>query len=149
MKVLVRTFNELSNAELYEIMRLRQNVFVVEQGCSYTDMDGRDVTASHVLLDGNDGLAGCCRVLPPIENGEPAEIGRFVVSAPYRRKGFGHRMMEDAVRTCKELYPTLAIRIRAQSHLAAFYGKHGFCPVGAEYMSEGIPHTDLIRDAEV
>ncbi len=150
MKCLVHTFDELTNLQLYEIMRLRQDVFVVEQRCLFTDLDGRDITASHLLLERDDRLVACCRILPPTNAEQESEIGRFVVPPLHRREGLGHELMKHAVRNCRQFYPGQAIRIRAQSHLIAFYEQHGFCAIGQEYVEDGIPHTDLVsRDFDV
>ena len=145
MKSSVRTFSELTNFELYEIMRLRQDVFVVEQQCLFRDIDGRDLSASHMLLERDGSVMAYCRILPPDESDETVAIGRFVVSQHVRRQGYGHAMMSDAVRFCQQTFPRNAILIRAQSHLTAFYEKHGFHQVGDEYIEDGIPHTELIR----
>ena len=141
-----RCFTDLSHSDLYDLLRLRQDVFLVEQQCLFPDMDGRDHAAIHLLVKGKDGLLlGCCRVLPPESEVDCVAIGRFVVRENVRGQGLGHEMMREAVKECASRFSGNAMLVRAQSHLAGFYGHHGFRVSGKEYMEDGIPHIDLVR----
>ena len=141
-----RRFSDLTTEELYALLMLRQNVFVVEQSCLYTDIDNKDQTASHLLaVDTRDCLVGCCRIHLPNEQHSEAVISRVVTAADVRGRKLGHRLIREATDFCKSQAPRSAVRLAAQSHLIGFYQQHGFQPAGAEYIEDGIPHVDMIR----
>lgn len=140
-------FHELSLEELYDIMALRQEVFVVEQDCPYLDADGLDQEAFH--LQGRVGqektLAAYVRILPKgVSYEKYASIGRVITSPKVRRQGVGIQLMETAIKKTKELYPEQGIKISAQCYLIDFYQSLGFKPTGPEYLEDNIPHIAMI-----
>jgi ElaA protein len=141
------TFDEISGKLLYEILRLRQEVFVVEQNCPYLDLDRKDFLAHH-FIGFNDAreVMAYARILP-VGRAYPdaASIGRVVTGPEIRGKGYGRKLMEQAIRQTEILAPNARIRISAQSHLTGFYGSLGFVSTGREYLEDGIPHTEMER----
>lgn len=132
------TFGELTPYELYAILRLRIDVFAVEQWCVYQDLDGRDLepTTRHAWVPSDDGVLSYLRVL-----GEPGSevIGRVVTAPHARGRGLGRLLMDEALERCAR-----PVRIEAQSYLLGWYGTFGFEPCGAEYLEDGIPHTPMV-----
>lgn len=144
-----KTFDDLSAAELYAVLRLRQDVFVIEQNCIFPDIDGRDQDATHLLVTGpGEILVGYCRLFGPSETDCAASVGRLVTSLSVRKTGLGHAILRNAAQKAAASFPHCPIRIAAQSHLIAFYRQHGFKVVGEEYIEDGIPHIDLIRQPD-
>lgn len=138
-------FHDLSPQQVYEILRLRQDVFILEQNCFYEDIDGQDISALHILyIDSNGQLSGILRILPPDEK-RKLSIGRVVVSKHARHRGIGHKMMDAALEECHKNHPGEEILISAQAHLINFYGDFGFQPYGDEYIEAGIPHRKMKR----
>ena len=140
-------FEALNVYQLYEIMALRQEVFVVEQNCPYQDCDGKDMESWHLLGRDDSGKLVCyTRLLPAgVSYPEYPSIGR-VVSAPSARKtGIGKILMEKSIEKCLELFGNQAIKIGAQTYLLRFYEGFGFRSTGEEYLEDGIPHTKMVR----
>jgi ElaA protein len=140
-------FAELTLAELYASMVLRQEVFVVEQHCPYQDADGRDQAAWHVMgRDSTDALVAYARILAPgvAYAGHPS-IGRVVTSAAARRTGAGRELMAEALGHTVRLFPGQSIKISAQSYLRRFYESFGFEVVGDEYLEDDIPHLPMLN----
>jgi ElaA protein len=133
-----QSFAQFSATELYEMLRFRQSIFVVEQGSPYPDLDGLDQSAWHQLLRADGELSGYLRLLPP-----PLRIGRVAVAAPLRRHGLGRRLMDEALLRCRQHYPELAVTITAQTYLVSFYRSFGFEPIGEPYDDFGVPHVDM------
>ena len=142
----VCSFAELSLLELYHLMALRQEVFVVEQDCPYLDADGKDFASFHVLgYQGNELLA-YTRIVPPgISYPSYSSIGRVVTAGSARRLGLGKMLMAASIAGCERLYPEQAIKISAQTYLLDFYQGFGFAPVGEGYLEDGIPHQGMVR----
>lgn len=148
-------FEGLSPAELYELMALRQRVFVVEQGCPYVDADGLDPIAWHLLgrLGGSgegEGrrLVASARIFDRRPGfGEFASIGRVAVDRSARGLGLGRALLAEAIARCNERAPGRAIRIQAQLYLQTFYEAHGFRRSSAPYLYDGIVHLDMVRPA--
>ena len=132
-------FEELSPDALYEILRFRQSIFVVEQRSPYPDLDGLDQEAWHLLLRADGELVGYLRLIP-----RPLRIGRVAVAAPLRRQGLGYRLMEEALLFCRERFPAQPIALGAQLHLVRFYESFGFTAVSDTYDDFGVPHVDMI-----
>lgn len=141
------TFNNLTINQLYQILALRSEVFVVEQDCVYQDIDGCDQQAIHVLFNQNDTLVAYARILPPKTYFEQLSIGRVIVKETYRGTNLGHKLMTYALQLCNTTYPEERIKISAQQHLTNFYKQHGFTAVGEGYLEDGIPHIAMITDA--
>lgn len=139
--------DNLSPRALYAMLKLRVDVFVVEQKCPYPEIDGKDYDAFHlrILDDAVHGgvLAASLRVLPPEETGKPVKIGRIVVAPDYRGHKFGNRLLEEALVFAQQRFPHAAIELGAQSYLRKFYGSFGFVPISDEYLEDGIPHIDM------
>jgi ElaA protein len=143
----IRTLDELSARELYELIRLRVDVFVVEQNCPYAELDGLDLSAHHVLGHDEEGrLMACARILPPDHGGLP-HIGRVVVHPAVRGKGLAHELMTIALDALHRIHGSRRSELAAQAHLEAFYAAHGYERTGADYDLDGIPHVDMRRTA--
>ena len=142
---LCKPFSELSPAELYQAMQLRQEVFVYEQKCAYVDADGKDPSSFHVFGYYEKELAAYSRILPPGVAYDEPSIGRVVTSRRFRRHGFGMELMARSVDECERLFGKCAIRIGAQMYLLRFYKRFGFEPVGDPYVEDGIDHIHMLR----
>lgn len=138
-------FNALSPYQLYEIMALRQEVFVVEQNCPYQDCDGKDLHSWHLMGHDAAGKLVCyTRLLPEgLSYQGYTSIGRVVSSPAARGTGIGKILMRESIQKCRELFGNQAIKIGAQSYLLAFYESFGFVSTGEEYLEDGIPHTKM------
>ncbi|ASV85362.1 MULTISPECIES: GNAT family N-acetyltransferase [Ochrobactrum] len=148
-KIFVSQWGELDNLTpraLYAMLKLRVDVFVVEQKCPYPEIDGKDYDAFHLRILDNEELAASLRVLPPESTGKPVKIGRVVVAADYRGYKLGQRLMKEAVEFAHERFPGIAIELGGQSHLQKFYGSFGFVAISEEYLEDGIPHVDMRLD---
>lgn len=139
----VNTFPELNTTQLYEILRLRSEVFVVEQDCVYQDIDGKDQQAIHVLGYIGTELVAYARCFAPGIYFEEAAIGRIVTDARFRGNNFGHALVERSIWVIKNRYETTAIKISAQQYLISFYNSLGFLEVGEGYLEDGIPHIAM------
>ncbi|MCV3737482.1 GNAT family N-acetyltransferase [Rhizobium sp. TRM96647] len=140
----VRRLEEFSAVDLYAMLKMRVDVFVVEQNCPYPELDGNDPACRHLrLLNGTDLLA-CARLWRPVADALP-RIGRVAVSPDHRGKRLGDALMREAIVACERLYPNEAIALSAQSHLTHFYEAFGFSPTSEEYLEDGIPHVDMLR----
>jgi ElaA protein len=140
-------FNELNVHTLYQLLRLRSEVFVVEQDCVYQDMDNRDQAAHHLLAFDQDGqVQACLRLLPPgVAYEGHAAIGRIVTSAALRGQGAGRPMLRNAIEKARQRYPNTPLKLSGQQHLRAFYESMGFKAIGEPYLEDGIPHLEMLR----
>jgi len=142
----LRRLDQLSPAELHDLLRLRQDVFIVEQDCAFHEIDGRDPQAWHLLgVDETGRLIAAARIFEPGALTEEAVIGRVVVALPARGSGLGRRLMQEAMRRVDELAPNAPMRVAAQQHLEDFYASLGFRTVGKSYVEDGILHVDMVR----
>lgn len=145
----LKPFAELTAHEVYDILRLRCEVFVVEQDCPYLDPDDKDRKpgALHLLGRAPDGeLVAYLRLLPAGVSYEGApSFGRVVTSPRHRGRGLGDALVAEALRRMDELWPGQPVRIGAQAHLTGYYGKHGFVVDSDEYDEDGIPHREMQR----
>ena len=139
-------FDKLSLEQLYKIMKLRQEVFVVEQNCPYLDADDKDQESFHLVSwDENGEALAYVRLLPKgLSYPEYASIGRVVTSAKIRRSGGGKQLMHEALLWAKKLFGDTPVKISAQSYLLSFYRNLGFEPIGEEYLEDDIPHRAMI-----
>ncbi len=139
-------FNKLSLEQLYEIMTIRQEVFVVEQECIYLDNDNKDQDSFHLLIINEDQkIIAYARILPKGKSYQDyVSIGRVLTVKQARGNGFAKVLMEKAIEFCKKQFPKDNIKISAQSYLEAFYGNLNFKKVGEEYLEDGIPHMAMI-----
>ncbi|MDB5983982.1 MAG: family N-acetyltransferase [Pseudomonas sp.] len=142
---------DLSKEQLYAILRLRAEVFVVEQKCWYLDVDGQDLEGDtcHVMGWENDQLVAYLRLLDPIQQGGDVVIGRVVTAPAARNRGMGHSLMIQALEQAERKWPDQPIYLSAQAHLQAYYGRYGFKPVGEVYLEDDIPHIGMRRDLDL
>ncbi|MDN3595927.1 GNAT family N-acetyltransferase [Zunongwangia endophytica] len=145
MEILVKQFNELSLKELYDILQLRSEVFVVEQDCVYQDIDGKDADALHIIGIENKEIVAYTRCFDKGFYFEEAAIGRVVVKMNQRKYGFGHEIMKASINAIKTHFSTDAIRLSAQQYLTKFYEDHGFTTEGEGYLEDGIPHIAMVK----
>ena len=143
----LKKFHELNLDELYAILQLRSNVFIVEQTCIYNDVDGKDQLTWHLLGKEDDKLIAYTRILPPgIVYTDPA-IGRVVIAPSKRSAGLGRELMNLSIQHCEKLFGNTSITVSAQAYLKNFYESLGFFAVGEEYLDDGIPHIEMKRKA--
>ena len=137
---------DLDAATLHEVLRLRSEVFVVEQECAYQDVDGLDLAAGtrHLIGRVDEPIAAYARILAPGEHATP-RIGRVIVAEPARGRQLGRRLMDRALTVCEQQWPGEPIELGAQAHLIAFYASLGFEQVGAPYDEDGILHVWMHR----
>jgi len=140
-------FEDLRVGELYEVLRLRSEVFVVEQQCVFQDMDGADNQAMHLLGVRDGELQAYARCFAAGVKFPEASFGRVVTRPGARGTGLGHALVEQAISAINQVWGPQAIHIGAQMQLAGFYGKHGFADVGKTYLEDGIPHLEMLRHA--
>ncbi|WP_375326153.1 GNAT family N-acetyltransferase [Flagellimonas sp. GZD32] len=145
MQVFVKNFDELTNSELYQLLRLRSEVFVVEQDCVYQDVDNKDQKALHVLGIKNGELVAYTRIFKPGDYFKNASIGRVVVNQDQRKFGLGKQIMQASLAAIEQKFPNQTIEISAQSYLLKFYSELGFNAFGDEYLEDGIPHKRMVR----
>jgi ElaA protein len=145
LKVLIKKFEELSTSELYAILQLRSEVFVVEQDCVYQDLDGKDDKALHVIGFKEDRVAAYTRLFNAGDYFKEASIGRVVVSPKFRKDGYGVEIMKASIKAIQENYQDTTIRISAQKYLLKFYNSLGFVQEGQEYLEDGIPHVAMVK----
>lgn len=139
-----KTFDELSNTELYQLLKLRAEVFVVEQNCLYLDMDDKDYKSFHVLGYDNGKLVACTRLVPiGISYDLEPSIGRVVTHQSVRKSGYGKLLMEYSINETKKRFNSSVIVIGAQLYLDKFYQNLGFVPEGEMYLEDNIPHITM------
>ena len=144
LDITTKTFQELTTQELYDILQLRSEVFVVEQDCVYQDIDGKDQKALHVLGYKNNVVVAYTRIFKPGDYFEKASIGRVVVSKKERQHKYGYDIMEASIQAIKEHYNETDIKISAQCYLNKFYNNLGFKAIGEDYLEDGIPHIAMV-----
>jgi ElaA protein len=140
-------FELLPNAQLYALLRLRHEVFCIEQNCLYLDMDNLDQEATHMLCWQDAQLMAYLRALPPGASFPESSLGRIVVSPAARGTKLGYELVHRGIQFNMEKWPGRDIQIGAQAHLERFYSELGFAAVGEEYVEDGIPHIHMIRPA--
>lgn len=138
-------FSELSTQQLYQLLKLRVDVFVVEQNCPYPELDGKDTLAGveHLLGYADTELVACARLLPPGTSYDNTSIGRVATKQSARGDGLGHQLIKEALTRCEILWPEKTIDIGAQQHLENFYANHGFETISEMYLEDDIPHVDM------
>ncbi len=144
----IKLFNQLDTDELYELLKLRVDVFVVEQNCPYPEIDGKDRHPETLHLSGKskDGkLLAYLRILPPGLSFKEVSMGRVVVAKESRGQGISDTLLKIALDQIHQTWPSKNIRIGAQVYLKKFYESHGFEAISKSYLEDGIPHIDMIR----
>ncbi|MCF0115004.1 MAG: GNAT family N-acetyltransferase [Erysipelotrichaceae bacterium] len=142
MEVIVKRFNELGLDELYEIMKARVDVFVVEQQCPYGELDDKDQQCIHLYLK-EDKLVAYLRILPAGVSFECVGIGRVLTLK--RGEGLGNRLLSEGIKAAEELLGATCIRLEAQCYAIGYYEKHGFKVISDEFLEDGIPHVIMER----
>ncbi|WP_422858183.1 GNAT family N-acetyltransferase [Flagellimonas sp. S174] len=145
MEIHIKTFEELSKAELYAILALRCEVFVVEQECAYQDLDYKDQKAIHVLGKKDNKVVAYTRIFKPGDYFENTSIGRVVVAQNARQYGYGKDIMEASLKEIEENFPNGAIELSAQTYLTKFYRDLGFMEQGESYLEDNIPHVRMVK----
>lgn len=144
----LKTFKQLSNIEVYKILKLRSDVFVVEQDCVYPDADDIDLHPEvlHLFAEKNNIVAGYLRIIPPdLSFPNKSSLGRVASSSEFRNQGIGHTLIQKALTTINERWKNTICHISAQTYLTRFYEHHGFQIVGEDYLEDGIPHIGMER----
>jgi ElaA protein len=146
MEWIVKTFKELTTDELYALLRLRSEIFVVEQACVFQDMDNADQQAVHVMGYLDNELVAYTRLFGPGIKYEMASIGRVVTAPQARGSGAGRALMEYSISTLERLFGKIPIKIGAQQYLQQFYTSLGFMQSSEMYLEDDIPHIEMIRE---
>ena len=146
LQIKVKSYAELSKEELYQILQLRSEVFVVEQDCVYQDIDFKDQKAIHVLGFKNNRIIAYTRVFKPGDYFKEASIGRVVVAKNERKFKYGYAIMEASINTITSNFNTTTITISAQTYLQKFYNNLGFNQIGDGYLEDGIPHIKMLKN---
>lgn len=144
MEYKIKTFDELTNKELYSILRLRSEIFVVEQNCIYQDMDNKDLKAYHLMAVDKGELVAYLRILNKGVSYKETSIGRVVVKKEYRRRKLGLEIINRAIDYIKDIMKENEIRISAQVYAKNLYKKAGFKEVSEEYLEDDIPHVEML-----
>ncbi len=142
----IKRFNELSAIELYKILQLRSEVFVVEQNCVYQDIDGKDEKAFHLIGQVENKVVAYSRFFKPNDYFKNASIGRVAIAQEYRAKKWGHELMQKSIEGIQTHLGFQPITISAQLYLKKFYESHGFLQVSETYLEDGIEHIEMFRN---
>lgn len=143
----VKHYPELTTNEFHDIIALRLKAFVVEQNCSYLDLDGKDKKCYHLICrDGFGKVVATARILPPGISYSEVSIGRVVLDQEIRGKGIGHQLMEQSMKFIKDEFGAVPVRISAQKHLENYYNSHNFFSTGKEYLEDDIPHVEMLNN---
>jgi len=145
LQISIKLFSELTTIELYAILQLRSEVFVVEQDCVYQDIDYKDQKAIHVLGYKNEKLVAYTRIFKPGDYFKEASIGRVVVAQNERKFRYGFVIMEHSIKAVKDFFNETIIKISAQKYLKNFYESLDFEQIGEEYLEDNIPHIPMIK----
>ena len=141
-------FHQLTTVQLYELLRLRVDVFVVEQTCPYPELDGKDCAEDvhHLIGYIDNNIVACARLLPAGISYNNVSIGRVATKESARGNGLGHKLLSEALRQCEQLWPNANIEIGAQEHLTHFYQNHGFVVTSDMYLEDDITHVDMLLE---
>lgn len=145
MEINTYDFSSLNSDQLYGLLQLRSEVFVVEQDCVYQDIDGKDQKALHVLGTVEGNIVAYTRIFKPGDYLEKAAIGRVVVASDFRKRDFGKAIMQASIAAVENHFNTTAIGLSAQTYLLNFYNDLGFSALGETYLEDGIPHIYMER----
>lgn len=141
----LKTFTELTNQELYQLLRLRAEIFVMDQQCLYLDPDGHDLKAYHLLCFHQDQLVSYSRILPSKVVYPQASFGRIVVDKAYRGQGLAKELVTRAIQFLEDNLKEPVIKIQAQAYLQSFYAAYGFEAISDVYLDHELSHIDMIR----
>jgi ElaA protein len=143
---MLKAFNELTVHQLYEILKLRSAIFVLEQQCLYQDMDDKDKYCHHLMIFEDNQLAAYTRLVPAGVSFSEISIGRVITNPAYRGRGLARKLMQQSIEACYDLFGKQPIRIGAQLYLKDFYGSLGFVQQGETYLEDDIPHIEMLLD---
>ena len=143
----IKPFARLSTEELYQILKIRQEVFIVEQTCFYLDADGYDDRAVHIWAEKGGEILAYSRVFEPGIKYAEASIGRVLTNPKYRKNNLGKILIRFSIDTIEARFRTRSIRISAQDYLLSFYSEFGFEDTGKKYLEDDIPHTEMLKDS--
>ncbi len=141
---MLKTFDELTVYQLYQILKLRSSIFVLEQQCLYQDMDDKDQQCYHLMIFEDNQLAAYTRLLPAGLSFKEVSIGRVITNQAFRGRGLARKIMQQSIEACYELFGKQPIRIGAQLYLKDFYGSLGFIQQGEMYLEDDIPHIEML-----
>lgn len=142
MKTIIKQFCDLNNYDLYELLKLRQDVFIIEQACIYPELDDKDYECMHVMIKDDDEIIAYARVLDKGVAGKDVMIGRVI--SKYRGQGIGAMVLEAAIEVARNHYHASCVRLEAQTYAIGFYEKKGFKVCGDEFLEDGIPHVPMV-----
>lgn len=142
----IKSFESLSVNELYDILRLRSEIFVVEQNCVYLDLDGKDKLALHLFGEFEGNIVAYSRLFKPGISFDNSSIGRVVVDVNFRDRKWGHELMREAIAGIQSHFGETKITIGAQLYLKKFYESHGFIQTSEMYLEDDIPHIEMKRE---
>lgn len=142
----IKSFEALSVHELYDLLRLRSEIFVVEQNCVYLDLDGKDKVALHLFGEFEGKIVAHARLFKAGISFENASIGRVNVAADYRDRKWGHDLMREAIAGILLHFGESQITIGAQLYLKKFYESHGFMQTSEMYLEDDIPHIEMKKE---
>ncbi|MEG0848216.1 GNAT family N-acetyltransferase [Flavobacterium plurextorum] len=146
LKWKIKPFEALNVNELYDLLKLRSEIFVLEQNCVYLDLDGKDKKALHLIGEYDNKIVAYVRLFDAGITFDNASIGRVVVDADYRDRKWGHDLMREAISAIKSNFNKEKITIGAQLYLKKFYESHGFVQSSEMYLEDDIPHIEMIRE---
>jgi ElaA protein len=149
MEWILKNFKDLTVEELYRILSLRAEIFIVEQNCPYQDIDFKDLKSKHLFAVIDGEVAAYCRIVEKGVSFDEVSIGRVVVKDKYRSIGLGQQMLRIAIKYITDEMNELNIRISAQAYLKKFYCSLGFEQVSGEYLEDDIPHIEMLRNKEI
>jgi len=144
MQTLIKKFTGLRTLELYQILKLRGDVFIYEQKCAYPDCDNHDLTAIHIMMMSDETLIAYARILPPHSKYPKTSIGRVVVHTDWRGKNLARQIMDAAIATARKAFPNDPLMVQAQQYLEKFYQSFGFQTINQPYDDAGIIHVDMV-----
>ena len=139
----IKPYNELSKDQFFDILKLRIEIFVVEQSCYYQELDDEDKEAFHVSIYNNGIIVAVGRIIPNLNNRE-VKIGRIAVRMNQRKKGLASTMMEDMLNFISKKYGDFSVLLSAQTYLIKFYQSYGFNEIGDTYLEDGIEHINMV-----
>ena len=145
LKWKIKPFEALTVHELYDLLKVRSEIFVLEQNCVYLDIDGKDKLALHLIGEYDGKVVAYARLFDSGISFDNASIGRVVVDANYRDRKWGHDLMREAISAIKSNFGKDKITIGAQLYLKKFYESHGFIQTSEMYLEDDIPHIEMIR----
>lgn len=144
MKFVIKKFNELTVEELYKILRVRNEVFVVEQTCIYQDCDNKDYNSYHLYLEEDNEIVGYLRIVNKGISYDEISIGRVLVKESHRNRGISRKIMLEAIKFIEEELNSTEIRLSGQVYIKGFYESLGFKQVSEEYLEDDIPHVEML-----